>query len=142
MLISLARLSKLFENFFLWATYRHQFIALVIRGLTKVSSLRLHELALSMKAPLVLRVILILVIRKNASGFVHDRIKYFKKPSVATLCTMNRALTIDYLPIHKRMVKKRYEFRKYLGEQTAKWYTPWDRSEGESAPYYHCRVDV
>jgi hypothetical protein len=48
----------------------------------------------------------------------------------------------DWIPVHKEMTRKRFLLREELGGEAAKWFMPWDREKGESAPYYHCYVDV
>jgi len=120
------RFSKLLEHFLLWAIYRHHTIHMILYWMIRLSGEQIHTFAR--------------IIRKNVSGFQHERNKYHVQPSTALLRSMCDALEYDLISVHQQMAEKKFKLRTLLSKEACDFYFPWKKNFGDSGPYFHCWV--
>lgn len=123
------RLRKLLEGSFLYVAYNNlTALTIVIFILTRVAGLKLLDCSMG--------------VRKNASGFVHDRELYLTKPSLAGMKAIAHSLNTDWTVYGKEMAQKFKFFRSILNDEVKSKTFPWikkneSNSINDSCFYLH-----
>lgn len=112
------RLQKLFEALSLFVVYRCTTALAIIRFfVTQILRIDVHSLVMG--------------VRKNVSGFVHDRELYLTRPSLAGMKSIANALEKNWIVQHELMASQFKLFRSALTKEVRNKTFPWIK-EGES----------
>jgi len=120
------RFKKLVESSFLFIAYCCVPLTAIVTSILPLLGLKVHQLAMA--------------VRKNASGFIHDRDLYMKRPSLAGIKSILNALTKDWTVNHKIMSQQFKVLRKNINENVRKLSFPWIKNFDtieDSCFYFH-----